>query len=203
MPTIKELHINGARRSIDADARRTLLSVLRDDMDLTGSKYGCGEGRCGACTVLIDGRPVRSCNTLVGAVGGKKIQTIEGVASGDKLALERILMKLTRASNYALQALAYLVDQPADKSMASHVVAAAQGAAPGCPKPSLEDAIAATAVTPTAIAAFHRHARGESPVEPRDDLGHATIVEGRHHGSSGANPRLGQRAGVSQARSQI
>jgi aerobic-type carbon monoxide dehydrogenase small subunit (CoxS/CutS family) len=85
MATIKELHVNGARRAIDADARRTLLSVLRDDLDLTGCKYGCGEGRCGACTVLIDGRPVRSCTTLVGSVKGKKIQTIEGLANGDKL----------------------------------------------------------------------------------------------------------------------
>jgi aerobic-type carbon monoxide dehydrogenase small subunit (CoxS/CutS family) len=85
MANIKELHVNGAGRPIDADARRTLLSVLRDDLDLTGSKYGCGEGRCGACTVLLDGRPVRSCTTLVGAAKGKKIQTIEGLASGDKL----------------------------------------------------------------------------------------------------------------------
>ncbi len=85
MPTIKELHVNGARRAIQADTRRTLLSVLRDDLDLTGSKYGCGEGRCGACTVLIDGRPTRSCTTLVGAVKEKKVQTIEGLARGDKL----------------------------------------------------------------------------------------------------------------------
>jgi aerobic-type carbon monoxide dehydrogenase small subunit (CoxS/CutS family) len=85
MANVKELHVNGSRRPIDADGRRTLLSVLRDDLDLTGSKYGCGEGRCGACTVLIDGRPVRSCTTLVGAVAGKKVQTIESLATGDKL----------------------------------------------------------------------------------------------------------------------
>jgi aerobic-type carbon monoxide dehydrogenase small subunit (CoxS/CutS family) len=85
MPAIKELHVNGARRPVDADAGRTLLSVLRDDLDLTGCKYGCGEGRCGACTVLVDGRPTRSCTTPVGAVGGKKVQTIEGLAQGDKL----------------------------------------------------------------------------------------------------------------------
>src|SRR5438094_10502259 len=85
MPMITELRVNGARRKIQADPERTLLSVLRDDLDLTGSKYGCGEGRCGACTVLVDGRPVRSCTTAVGSVGGKKVQTIEGLAEKEKL----------------------------------------------------------------------------------------------------------------------
>src|SRR6516165_9358519 len=85
MATIKELHVNGTRRALDAEADRTLLSVLRDDLELTGSKYGCGEGRCGACTVLIDGQPVRSCTTRVGSVQGKQIRTIEGLAEGDKL----------------------------------------------------------------------------------------------------------------------
>jgi aerobic-type carbon monoxide dehydrogenase small subunit (CoxS/CutS family) len=85
MPAIKEIHVNGSQRPIDADAQRTLLSVLRDDLDLTGSKYGCGEGQCGACTVLLDGQPTRSCITPVGAARGKKIQTIEGLARGDKL----------------------------------------------------------------------------------------------------------------------
>jgi len=85
MPTIKELHVNGSRHSIDAEAERSLLSVLRDDLALTGSKYGCGEGQCGACTVLIDGQPTRSCVTRVGAVAGKQVRTIEGLAEGDKL----------------------------------------------------------------------------------------------------------------------
>jgi aerobic-type carbon monoxide dehydrogenase small subunit (CoxS/CutS family) len=85
MAIIKELHVNGSRRAIDADAERTLLSVLRDDLDLTGSKYGCGEGRCGACTVLLDGQPVRSCTTRVGAVGGKQVRTIEGLERDGKL----------------------------------------------------------------------------------------------------------------------
>src|SRR5262245_12886840 len=85
MANVTELHVNGARRAIDAEAGRTLLSVLRDDLDLTGSKYGCGEGRCGACTVLIDGQPTRSCTTPVGSVKGKKVQTIEGVATDGKL----------------------------------------------------------------------------------------------------------------------
>jgi aerobic-type carbon monoxide dehydrogenase small subunit (CoxS/CutS family) len=82
---IKELHVNGSPRPVDADPERTLLSVLRDDLDLTGAKYGCGEGRCGACTVLIDGKPTRSCTTPVAAAAGKKIRTIEGLAEGDRL----------------------------------------------------------------------------------------------------------------------
>jgi aerobic-type carbon monoxide dehydrogenase small subunit (CoxS/CutS family) len=85
MATIKELRVNGSRRAVHADAERSLLSVLRDDLDLTGSKYGCGEGRCGACTVLIDGQPTRSCTTPVGAAEGKQVRTIEGLATGEKL----------------------------------------------------------------------------------------------------------------------
>jgi aerobic-type carbon monoxide dehydrogenase small subunit (CoxS/CutS family) len=80
MARITELDVNGTRRRIDADADRTLLSVLRDGLDLTGTKYGCGEGQCWACTVLIDGQPARSCLTKVGAVAGKRIVTIEGLA---------------------------------------------------------------------------------------------------------------------------
>src|SRR5437016_9550279 len=85
MATVTELHVNGARCRVQADAERSLLQVLRHDLDLTGSKYGCGEGRCGACTVLIDGQPTHSCVTRVGTVDGKKIRTIEGLADGDKL----------------------------------------------------------------------------------------------------------------------
>jgi aerobic-type carbon monoxide dehydrogenase small subunit (CoxS/CutS family) len=85
MATVKVLHVNGSRRVLDADAERSLLSVLRDDLDLTGSKYGCGEGRCGACTVLLDGQPVRSCTLRVGAAADKPVRTIEGLAKGGKL----------------------------------------------------------------------------------------------------------------------
>jgi aerobic-type carbon monoxide dehydrogenase small subunit (CoxS/CutS family) len=85
MPAIKELHVNGSRRALDADGERSLLSVLRDDLDLTGCKYGCGEGRCGACTVLIDGQPTRSCVTRTDAVAGKQVKTIEGLAAGARL----------------------------------------------------------------------------------------------------------------------
>jgi aerobic-type carbon monoxide dehydrogenase small subunit (CoxS/CutS family) len=85
MPAVKELHVNGSAKPLDADSARTLLSVLRDDLDLTGAKYGCGEAQCGACTVLLDGTAVRSCSTKVEAAAGKKVSTIEGLATGDKL----------------------------------------------------------------------------------------------------------------------
>src|ERR1700726_378258 len=85
MPRITELDVNGSRRRIDADNERTLLSVLRDDLDLTGAKYGCGEGQCAACTVLIDGQAAKSCLTKVGAVAGKRIVTIEGLAREGEL----------------------------------------------------------------------------------------------------------------------
>jgi aerobic-type carbon monoxide dehydrogenase small subunit (CoxS/CutS family) len=79
MAQVTELHVNGTRRRVNASPDRSLLSVLRDDLDLTGTKYGCGEGQCGACTVLLDGQAVRSCITRVSAVEGKRIITIEGL----------------------------------------------------------------------------------------------------------------------------
>ena|SRR5438128_3206207 len=85
MQRITELNVNGNRLRIDADADRSLLSVLRDDLDLTGSKYGCGEGQCGACTVLIDGQAARSCITAIKSVAGKKIITIEGLEKNGRL----------------------------------------------------------------------------------------------------------------------
>ena len=84
MPPIR-LSINNQTYTIDADPEASLLTVLRDHLDLTGSKYGCGEGQCGACTVLVDGRSARSCVTRIGAVAQKQITTIEGLASGDRL----------------------------------------------------------------------------------------------------------------------
>ena len=80
-----ELQINGTRRRIRADIDRSLLSVLHEDLDLTGAKYGCGEGQCGACTVLVDGQPVRSCRTLVGTVAGKQVTTVEGLERNGRL----------------------------------------------------------------------------------------------------------------------
>ncbi|HEV3082888.1 MAG TPA: (2Fe-2S)-binding protein, partial [Gemmataceae bacterium] len=85
MATVSELHVNGAPCRVQADAERSLLQVLRHDLDLTGSKYGCGEGHCGACTVLIDGQPSRSCITQVGVAAGKHIQTIESLEQNGRL----------------------------------------------------------------------------------------------------------------------
>ena len=85
MGRITEIRVNGNRRRVEADPERSLLSVLREDLDLTGTKYGCGEGQCGACTVLLEGRAVRSCITPLRAVAGKEVTTIEGLAPADGL----------------------------------------------------------------------------------------------------------------------
>jgi aerobic-type carbon monoxide dehydrogenase small subunit (CoxS/CutS family) len=79
------IRVNGTEREIEAEPGHSLLSILRNDLALTGSKYGCGEGQCGACTVLLDGRRVYSCRTPMQNVGGKQVRTIEGLADGDKL----------------------------------------------------------------------------------------------------------------------
>jgi nicotinate dehydrogenase subunit A len=80
-----EVQVNGARRHTDADPKRSLLFVLRNEWHLTGSKYGCGEGQCGACTVLVDGAPARSCRLELGSVAGRQVTTIEGIADGEHL----------------------------------------------------------------------------------------------------------------------
>ncbi|MGC2000715.1 MAG: (2Fe-2S)-binding protein [Candidatus Acidiferrales bacterium] len=85
MATITQLNVNGTRPSVSAESQESLLIVLRDHLGLTGSKYGCGEGQCGACTVLIEGAARRSCITRVGTVADKRITTIEGLATGDRL----------------------------------------------------------------------------------------------------------------------
>ncbi len=80
-----DLTINGQRTAIKSDPERPLLWVLRNELDLTGAKYGCGEGQCGACTVLVDGVAIRSCITPVYTVAGRDISTIEGLADGERL----------------------------------------------------------------------------------------------------------------------
>ena len=77
--------VNGEPKAVSTAPERTLLEVLREDLGLTGTKYGCGEGQCGACTVLVDGRTAHSCLVPVADVEGSKIVTIEGLARGDKL----------------------------------------------------------------------------------------------------------------------
>jgi aerobic-type carbon monoxide dehydrogenase small subunit (CoxS/CutS family) len=75
-----ELTVNGIPHAVQSDPSPPLLEILRDELDLTGSKYGCGEGQCGACTVLLDGVPFRSCQTPLRIAQGKQITTIEGLA---------------------------------------------------------------------------------------------------------------------------
>lgn len=91
------LHVNGERREAP-ESRRNLLSYLRFDLGLTGTKYGCGEGLCGACTVLVDGQPLRACLATVGSVAGGHLTTIEGLASGDILhPVQQALVDLSAA----------------------------------------------------------------------------------------------------------
>jgi isoquinoline 1-oxidoreductase subunit alpha len=80
-----QLNVNGENRNVEAVPNTPLLWVLRENLGLTGTKYGCGVAQCGACTVHLDGTPIRSCSTPVSTIGNKKITTIEGLASGDAL----------------------------------------------------------------------------------------------------------------------
>ena len=80
-----ELLVNNKKHNVTAKENESLLNVLREQLQLTGSKYGCGEGACGACTVLVDGVATRSCITKVSSVMEKKITTIEGLAKDDRL----------------------------------------------------------------------------------------------------------------------
>ena len=84
-PTKIKLNVNGRDVDVASEGERSLLEVLREDLLMTGTKYGCGEGACGACSVLVDGKKTFSCSTPVSQVVGKSITTIEGLASGDML----------------------------------------------------------------------------------------------------------------------
>ena len=87
MPKAMQIEVNGKNYPVQYDPETPLLYVLRDELGLTGSKYGCGEGQCGACTVLIGGAPRRSCQIPVSAAAGKPITTIEGLEKDGRLHL--------------------------------------------------------------------------------------------------------------------
>lgn len=113
------LIVNGSKRTTTTDEDRPLLDVLREDFELTGTKFGCGEGECGACTVLVEGKPTRSCSTTISEVDGKSIQTIEGLASNDQLhrVQEAFLDKQAMQCGYCIPghimtAVALLKDRP-------------------------------------------------------------------------------------------
>ncbi len=85
MSRVTALNVNGKKLQVDVDSATSLLSVLRNDLALTGSKYGCGEGECGACTVLIDGLATKSCVMPVGRIASRQITTIEGLEKDGRL----------------------------------------------------------------------------------------------------------------------
>ncbi|MEH3146212.1 MAG: (2Fe-2S)-binding protein [Methylobacterium frigidaeris] len=89
-----KLTVNGVTREVDADPEMPLLWAIRDHLDLTGTKYGCGIAQCGACTVLLDGQPVRSCQTRIGDVAEAKVTTIEGVSGRVAEAVQAAWRKL-------------------------------------------------------------------------------------------------------------
>ena len=80
-----EITVNGRKRRFDVEPNKLLLNLVRDELYLTGTKYGCGIGECGACTILLDGEAVQACMVLAVDADGKSVETIEGVADGDKL----------------------------------------------------------------------------------------------------------------------
>ena len=94
MANVNSLTVNGKKLRVDVDSQTPLLYVLRDHLNLTGTKYGCGEARCGACTVLVDGQMMRSCVTPVARVSGKQVTTIEGLEKdGQPNALQEAFLK--------------------------------------------------------------------------------------------------------------
>jgi aerobic-type carbon monoxide dehydrogenase small subunit (CoxS/CutS family) len=89
------LTVNGEVRTVPRRPERPLLALLRDELGLTGTKYGCGEGECGSCTVLVDGEPRRACQVPVGELAGREVTTVEGLAVGGRLTpLQRAFAEL-------------------------------------------------------------------------------------------------------------
>ena len=125
--------VNERARSVDADPETPLLWVLREDLGLTGTKYGCGIAQCGACTVHVDGQPRRSCATPVSAIAGRKVTTIEGVTSRQAKAVQKAWIELDVVqcgycqSGQILQAAALLektpkpTDRDIDQAMAGNI----------------------------------------------------------------------------------
>jgi isoquinoline 1-oxidoreductase alpha subunit len=113
-----EFSVNGQKQRVDADASTPLLWVLRDHFDLTGTKYGCGIGACGACTVHIDGMPTRSCQTTLGDATGRSVITIEGVSGKVAQAVQSAWQALDVVqcgycqSGQIMSAIALLTDTP-------------------------------------------------------------------------------------------
>src|SRR5213595_2379292 len=129
MAKAMEIEVNGKHYAVSYPADTPLLDVLRDELSLTGTKYGCGEGQCGACTVLLEGSAVRSCRLQVSAVVGKKITTIEGLACGEHLHHVQHAFLEAEAfqcgyctSGMILSAVALLdhTNKPTDKQIISH-----------------------------------------------------------------------------------
>jgi aerobic-type carbon monoxide dehydrogenase small subunit (CoxS/CutS family) len=127
-----ELLVNGKKYRVEADNDDSLLGVLRETLDMTGSKYGCGEGSCGACTVLLNGTAIRSCITKVGTVPGKSITTIEGIGMGEELhPVQKAFLKADAfqcaycASGMIMSAVALLEKNP--KPTEKDIVTAMQG----------------------------------------------------------------------------
>ncbi len=85
MGNVSSLNVNGRKLAVNVDSQTSLLTVLRDDLNLSGTKYGCGEAQCGACTVLVDGQMTRACTMPVGRVASKQITTIEGLEKDGQL----------------------------------------------------------------------------------------------------------------------
>lgn len=92
-------YLNGLEKVVETDSNKTLLEVLRTDLGLTGTKYGCGIGQCGTCTVLIDGKAKCACLTLIGQVNGRRVETVEGLADGETLHP----LQISFVENHALQ----------------------------------------------------------------------------------------------------